>query len=732
MKKLRLLFLICILSISGTNAQQSVSWNSSADNGNWWNGTTGNTLHWIRSCDGYWIKRPDYNTCKSSSTNIGPNNITFDNNIQTSMNVNGAWFQINELTFSTNASSVRTLTADQNGGLSFKGSNSYIKNNSTATHIFSTGIGVDGSKLTVDAAGGGLTFNNPININANSLIFSGNSNVTVNGVLSGTGTLTQNAASTLTFTVANTYTGTTTVNSGTLELKNSLASSTITVKTDATLKISENATINNLIVESGGTLTIVDGKTLTINAGKQVTINGTVNYNSTGKIKLLSDENGTATLTGSYSGPAEVNQYLAYRTWYMSSPVADAQPTGMNRIKYYNEANNSWPTLFDARTETAVPYGTNKFEIGKGYQVVPDNDDTGIQFSGVLNNGNIAVALTRSAATNTAKPGFNLIGNPYPSYLDWVEVCQNASYGTANKAIMPTTTMWYRTKAGAYDFWTVNGLGEVSPAAASRYIPPMQAFWVRTISGGSLQLTNDMRAHAPASNYLFKAPSAKNTENARLRLQVSNGTNTDETLIYFNENVSNGLDMYDSPKMSNNDASIPEIFTRSGNEQLVINGLNSIPRDTEIPVGFVAGSATSFSIKANEISNLPSDIKVILKDNITKAETDLTDGTSIYEFAPAATTSDRFSIIFRTVGTTTGLDNTGNENVFVYTNKRNQLTISYSASENSVPVAYIYNSVGQCLAIQSLTSTITVIDKYFASGVYVVRVNNVTRKVVVE
>ena len=130
MKKLSLLFFICILTISETNAQQSVSWNSSADNGNWWNGSSGNTLHWIRSCDGYWIKRPDYNSCNSSSTNIGPNNITFDNNSQTSMNVNGAWFQINELTFSTNASSVRTLTADQNGGLSFKGSNSYIKNNS--------------------------------------------------------------------------------------------------------------------------------------------------------------------------------------------------------------------------------------------------------------------------------------------------------------------------------------------------------------------------------------------------------------------------------------------------------------------------------------------------------------------------------------------------------------------------------------------------------------------------
>ena len=503
----------------------------------------------------------------------------------------------------------------------------------------------------------------------------------------------------------------------------SSSSTTVTILDGHIVSIDENVTVNSLILNSGSTLTI--------NAGKQLTVNSTLS--NSGTLNLLSDGTGTATIktpaTISGSGTANVSQnFSSYRTWYMSSPVADAQPTGMNRIKYYNEANNSWPTLFDARTETAVPYGTNKFEIGKGYQVVPDNDDTGIQFSGVLNTGNIPVTLTRSAETNTVKQGFNLIGNPYPSYLDW-----NAVY-SANSNELESSTMWYRTKTGgSYYFWTVNGDGVSCPNGASNSIPPMQAFWVRTkTGGGTLQLTNAMRSHAPGSDYLLKAPAARNTELQLLRLQVSNGTNTDEAVLYFSPNATNGLDVFDSPKMSNENTTIPEIFTRAGNEQLVINAMNTIPIDTEIPLGFVAGSSSAFSIKANELSNLPSNIRVILKDNITNTVTNLTDGSTAYEFTPATTSTDRFSIIFRSAGTTTGLENPKNENILAYCNTKGQVTISYKATNSNSPTAYIFNAIGQCLTCQILTSNITVIDKALIPGVYVVRVNNVTRKVVVE
>ncbi|MCX6308101.1 MAG: hypothetical protein NTY32_04430, partial [Bacteroidia bacterium] len=130
---------------------------------------------------------------------------------------------------------------------------------------------------------------------------------------------------------------------------------------------------------------------------------------------------------------------------------------------------------------------------------------------------------------------------------------------------------------------------------------------VRAVAGGgTLTLKNSMRLHESTTNVL-KAPSTRSIGDPLLRLQVSNGTNTDEAVIHFSENATNSLDDYDSPKMSNDNSAIPEIFTTVEGEKMVINGLNSIPMDQPIGLGFVPGNATSFTIKANEVTGLPSD-----------------------------------------------------------------------------------------------------------------------------
>ena len=464
-----------------------------------------------------------------------------------------------------------------------------------------------------------------------------------------------------------------------------------------------------------------------INAGGKLTLNDTFTLNTSSLNIESNATNGTGTFVDkntngglTVSGSSQVNQYLTYRTWYLTPPVLAATPTGMSKVKYYKEADNSWPEITSTPTMT----------VGKGYLVIPVSGNS-IKFTGSLNNGNQSIPLTRSAG-NTVSPGFNLIGNPYPSYLDWTKV------SAANTAVMPTTTMWYRTKnAGTYAFWTVNGAGEVSPAAASKYIPPMQAFWVRTKSGGgNLALTNAMCSHAPASNYLLKAPAAKNDENLRVRLEVSNGSNTDEAVIYVSANAFNDLDIYDSPKMSNDNTAIPEIYTTLDNQQIVINAMNSLPLDTEIGLGFVPGDSTSFTLKANEISNLPSDVKVILKDNANNGkETDLTDGITTYQFSPATTTGDRFSIIFRSTGTLTPVDENTDDGIVVYSTQ-NSIHVNVNSGLDEKATVKVYNSLGQQLASQALTCRSTIVDGNFRDGVYVVKVTNggipgTTQKIVI-
>ena len=518
-------------------------------------------------------------------------------------------------------------------------------------------------------------------------------------------------------TLATTLIVSTTENASTLA---DCASCDLVITPDGHLTVDQDKTFNKVTVNAGGKLTLANGNTLTAPLTIESNSNGTGTY---------VDKN---TGTGLPAITAAVNQYMTYRTWYMGSPVMGtvSPEGGISNIKYYNETTGLWSGV-----QTTMTAKT-------GYLLVPSTT-TGpstITFNGTLTNGNQSIALTRSA-DNKTKPGFNLVGNPYPSYLDWKAVCNyttDAGVTKPNTAILSTTTMWYRTKeSGVYTFYTVNGEGVGTPATASKNIPPMQAFWVRTIAGGgNLALTNDMRLHESVTTNLLKAPAAKSSELQLIRLQVSNGTNSDEAVIYVSENAANNLDIYDSPKMSNENTDIPEIYTTLDNQQIVINAMNSLPLNTEIGLGFVPGDATSFSLKASEISNLPPDLKVILKDNATGTETNLTDGVTVYNFAPATTSGDRFSVIFRSAGSTTAVDENTNNRISVYS-IRNSIHVTVNSELNENASVRVFNAVGQQLVNQHLTKRTTTVNGNFNMGVYVVKVSNgtattATQKIVIK
>ena len=486
-----------------------------------------------------------------------------------------------------------------------------------------------------------------------------------------------------------------------------------------------------LTIPSGATLTIPSGATLNVLAGAKVTNNGTIT--NEGTINYLSDAtNGTATYLGSGTisgaGTVNVNQSLqhptgALRTWYVASPVASFDPAGMSTIKYFDETlNNALPADNWTSTTTMI--------AKKGYMVTPTLAANNLLFTGALNNGDQNISITRRAGTDN-KPGFNLIGNPYLSYLDWSAVCAYTDGTTLNSSLMPTTTMWYRTKAsGSWGFVTVNGEGVTSPSGVvTKYIPPMQAFWVRASNAtGTLKLTNAMRFHTDAVNNpspnLLKAPAVNNR--TLVRLQVSNGVNTDEAVIYFSENAQNGFDSYDAPKMSNENVEIPEIYTTLGTEKIVINSMNSMSTDSPIGVGFVAGNASSFSLKANEVSNIPEGVKLILRDNISLTETDLTDETATYQFTPQNSSSDRFSLIFRTVGNTTDVQNVNKSAIKAYVNAYKQLVISATKNSNYA----VYNAIGQQIEHGTLKADQQTANCKLQTGFYVVKVNNQSIRVV--
>jgi len=485
------------------------------------------------------------------------------------------------------------------------------------------------------------------------------------------------------------------------------ANSDITVSSGE-LVVDNSQTVNSFIVNPGAKLTINSGQTLT-----------------TGNVNFKSDATGTGTFVNNggtlTTGNASMSQYVTTgRNWYLSSPVSnatsaifDAVNSTTNKLYSYDEVNHTWPQISDNSTSLTV---------AKGYVAnMPVSGN--ITFTGSLNDGNKSINLTQTIGTDA---GFNLVGNPYPSYLDW------SAAAVANPGVL--SSIWYRTKTAlnAYTFDTYNATGNVSSTngatMVSKLIPPMQAFWVYITAPTTLIFTNAMRFHTDNSSNMLKA---MNVDRQLLRLKVSSGDYSDETVIYSDAHADNGYDRYDSPKMFNNDGTTPEIYTLAGTNKLVINGLSDFKDGMEIPVAFKTAIAGSFNLRMGEQSSLNSDMSIILKDKLTNKQMDLTLGDSFTFTSDVTSGSDRFSLIFKSTDRVTSLsESSENANLSVFCNENNRIEVNCTEKLSANATVRVFNALGQQLAHQKLDSQRTVISTPTASGIYLISVSNAGKTVI--
>jgi hypothetical protein len=401
------------------------------------------------------------------------------------------------------------------------------------------------------------------------------------------------------------------------------------------------------------------------------------------------------------------------RNWYLSSPVSNAIANtafaGANYVEYYDETSTTNQTIDGW---VGIANSTTSLEPGKGYVVWADDGtgDVTYTFTGGLNTGNVSVPLTRTAGVE--KEGFNLVGNPYMSHIDW-----NAVSG-ANSAVEPT--IWYRTTNNTdYYFCTYNGTSGVGDPADLRYIPPMQGFWVRAAAGGgTLNFTpaaitgntgNTLRASSPDTRPL-------------IRLQLADDAKTDRIVIFADENAQDGFDRYDSEKMFDTDAAL---YTKVGGEKLIFNGLGAIVEGLEIPLGFVTGHSGTYSISATEAVNL-GDLQPILKDNVLNTEFNLSSGEAYGFTSDATDNTSRFSVVFRSkeVG---NMPNPVEDEIAVYA--RNSTL--YVESPVPVKQVQVYDLLGR---LQYSTKEQIIYN--VTSGIHIVKVETangtVNRKVTVK
>lgn len=473
------------------------------------------------------------------------------------------------------------------------------------------------------------------------------------------------------------------------------------------LSIDRTMTVGNLTVNPGADLTLAAGNVLTVNGNfvlKSDSANGVGTFVDNGTTNVAGSTSVEQFITG--NGGATPNG----RGWYISSPFSNGNSgvyaaSGGNHLWEYSETSNGYSKITNDTT-SLLPM--------RGYYAKVGTNGIVTFTGGSLNNGEISnLNLSRTGSTN-AKRGYHLIGNPYPSVLDW-----SAALKTNIR-----TTMWFRTLSysSAMVFDSYNVLGGIGTnnngrGAVNQYIPPMQAFWIRVDGDGntgSITFNNSMRSHLSGNGRLLRQANAPQQV---LRLKVSNRTNSDETIVLFDPNASDDYDDFDSPKMSNSNDSIPEIATFSGSEPLVINGLNSIGTGKELILAFKSGQKATCSIQATEIQNFDSDVNIVLKDNLLRQTQELAIGTS-YSFTTDVTNnSNRFSLVFTKAAT--GIEKTpANPKFSVFQKVDGSVLVRLDGDIQGTIT--LFNALGQRLYSSISTGKETVLETTLSPGIYLV------------
>ena len=166
-----------------------------------------------------------------------------------------------------------------------------------------TGAVTLGSATRINSDAGTLTISGNIGGNTQNLTVGGAGNTSITGIIGTTsGTLTKDGAGILTLTNANTYTGATTINAGTL-------AASVLANGSANSSIGASSNVASNLVISGGTLQYTGGAvssnrlfTLGTTGTLDASGTGALNLTGTGSMGFVSSGTRTLTLTGSNTG----------------------------------------------------------------------------------------------------------------------------------------------------------------------------------------------------------------------------------------------------------------------------------------------------------------------------------------------------------------------------------------------------------------------------------------------
>ncbi|MDB4303941.1 right-handed parallel beta-helix repeat-containing protein, partial [Desulfosarcina sp.] len=435
---------------------------------------------------------------------------------------------------------------------------------------------------------------------------------------------------------------------------------------------------NNLTLEAGARLTIGTGNSLAV-AGDLL-----LEADATGTASLV--ENGGLSVTGTTTSEF----YISEDRWhYVSSPMTDQTANSVFGLwfRYHDELTNTFIPIVDE---------TTPLNVGQGYIVWSKTGNTTAQFTGgTLNSGPFVYSLTNTGS------GWNFVGNPYPSAIDWDDLSWIKSYITGTV---------YVHDGSNYLEWN-GSTGDLTDGI----IPAMQGFFVRA-NGPSpaLAVGNGARTHGVD-------PYKANSVDDLLVLSITGNGYKDKTFVNFKSQATlNFDDEFDGYKLMGIEEA-PQLYTIIGDDKFSINTLSEITPELTIPMALEVGAETEYTILASELNSFDSDVTIYLEDIKENVVINMNLQSDYTFMAAPGDETHRFNIYFEK--STPAADETiAESSVKIYSNSNSVYVRNRNADLNNATID-VYNISGQKVYTDKLQDVpVNRFSLNLESGYYVVKV----------
>ncbi|MEZ4801885.1 MAG: T9SS type A sorting domain-containing protein [Gelidibacter sp.] len=518
---------------------------------------------------------------------------------------------------------------------------------------------------------------------------------------------------------------------------NANTNSNIIVFTDLTS--TGDLSAQSLEVKSGATVTIAEANGLYI--ANTTTNNGSIEMQSISNA-YSSLATTFATGTGTYSYTRHVNGQNGVGTGTGNDLIS--APFSGQGFQDFVAANDNILTngtvyAFGPLSKTTGAYvnysvsETAPLVAGVGYRAASTNLDNlfSFTFTGAINTGNITNNIVYSGS---ASPEWNLIGNPYPAYID-VQSFLNHQVdvdGTKNVDLMldPLKAI-YGYDGNTADGWVVYNLN----TASGTVMAPGQGFLVPAdpakVAAYDIEFSPDMMRNMGGDDFIPGRMAADEFVNWHLKLKATNGTLISTTDFYFNDNSSRGLDSgYDAGVYGSNAGTFALYSHLVQNNTGVDMAIQSLPisdlgSEVIVPIGVNVSQGEQTTISIEELS-LPEGIEVYLEDTVTNTFTLLNNAD--YTFTPSANLIDTGRFFLRFTDQTLSNGSLDVENLQIYAANKLLYINGLLDAETALNIFDIQGRLVLSSDLEKASTANTVDVSGLSTGVYVVKLNNLTQQ----